>query len=38
MELRYLNSLQEIAGDRTNTIVFPFSMEQVAKVVRGDSA
>ncbi len=35
MELRYLNSLQEIAGDRTNTIVFPFSMEQVAKAVRG---
>ncbi len=37
MELRYLNSLQEIAGDRTNTIVFPFSMEQVAKTVRGES-
>jgi len=27
MELRYLNSLQEIAGDRTNTIVFPFSVQ-----------
>ena len=38
MELRYLNSLQEIAGDRTNTIVFPFSMQQVAKAVRGDSS
>jgi regulator of protease activity HflC (stomatin/prohibitin superfamily) len=36
MELRYLNSLQEIAGDRTNTIVFPFSMEQVAKAIRSD--
>jgi regulator of protease activity HflC (stomatin/prohibitin superfamily) len=36
MELRYLNALQEIAGDRTNTIVFPFSMEQVAKAIRGD--
>ena len=35
MELRYLNALQEIAGDRTNTIVFPFSMEQIAKTVRG---
>ena len=35
MELRYLNSLQEIAGDRSNTIVFPFSMEQVAKAIRG---
>ena len=36
MELRYLNSLQEIAGDRTNTIVFPFSMGDIAKTVRGD--
>jgi regulator of protease activity HflC (stomatin/prohibitin superfamily) len=36
MELRYLNSLQDIAGDRTNTIVFPFSMEQVAKAIRRD--
>ncbi len=37
MELRYLNSLQEIAGDRTNTIVFPFSMNDIAKAVRGDN-
>ncbi len=37
MELRYLNSLQEIAGDRTNTIVFPFSMAAAAKAVRGDN-
>lgn len=29
MELRYLNSLQEIAGDRTNTIVFPFSINDM---------
>lgn len=35
MELRYLNSLQEIAGDRSNTIVFPFSMADIAKAVRG---
>ncbi|MEM9170633.1 MAG: slipin family protein [Pseudomonadota bacterium] len=35
MELRYLNALQEIANDKSNTIVFPFSMEQAAKVVRG---
>ncbi len=33
MELRYLNSLQEIAGDRTNTIVFPFDLKEVAKSV-----
>ena len=37
MELRYLNALQEIAGDRTNTIVFPFSLEQISKAVRKDS-
>ncbi len=35
MELRYLNSLQEIAGDRTNTIVFPFSMADISKAFRG---
>lgn len=34
MQLRYLGALQEIAGDRTNTIVFPFSMENLAKVIR----
>ena len=36
MELRYLSALQEIANDKTNTIVFPFSMEQVAKAIRGE--
>jgi regulator of protease activity HflC (stomatin/prohibitin superfamily) len=35
MELRYLNALQEIASDRTNTIVFPFSLEQMGKTLRG---
>lgn len=34
MELRYLNSLQEIAGDRTNTIVFPFSLTELADQIR----
>ncbi len=29
MQLRYLNSLQEIANDRSNTIVFPFGMDDV---------
>lgn len=29
MELRYLASLQEIANDKTNTIVFPFSMDKI---------
>ena len=31
MELRYLNSLQEIAGDRTNTIVFPMQIADLAR-------
>jgi len=31
MQLRYLSSLQEIANDRSNTIVFPFSLADVAK-------
>lgn len=34
MELRYLSALQEIAGDRTNTIVFPFSMKDAAERFR----
>ena len=35
MELRYLNSLQDIAGDRTNTIVFPFSLADLADRIKG---
>jgi len=35
MELRYLGALQEIASDRSNTIVFPFSLEQIGKALRG---
>jgi hypothetical protein len=31
MELRYLNALQEIASDRSNTIVFPFSLSDFAR-------
>jgi regulator of protease activity HflC (stomatin/prohibitin superfamily) len=34
MEIRYLNSLQEIASDRTNTIVFPFSLTEFASRFR----
>ncbi|MCB2112229.1 MAG: slipin family protein [Parvularculaceae bacterium] len=33
MELRYLGALQEIASDRTNTIVFPFSIADLAKTL-----
>ncbi|MFQ5563427.1 MAG: slipin family protein [Parvularculaceae bacterium] len=36
MELRYLGALQEIAGDRTNTIVFPFSAAELSKRLRGE--
>jgi len=35
IQLRYLSALQEIANDRTNTIVFPFSMGSIADAVRG---
>ena len=35
MELRYLNSLQEIAGDRTNTIVFPFDISKLSQRLGG---
>ena len=34
MELRYLNSLQEIANDRTNTIVFPFNVQDAVDIFR----
>lgn len=33
MQLRYLNTLQEIASDKTNTIVFPFSPEEITKIM-----
>ncbi|NRA29472.1 MAG: slipin family protein [Parvularculaceae bacterium] len=36
MQLRYLNTLQEIANDRSNTIVFPFGQEQMAKLFGGN--
>ncbi len=31
MKLRYLSALQEIANDRTNTIIFPFGAEEMQK-------
>ncbi|MEM6648968.1 MAG: slipin family protein [Pseudomonadota bacterium] len=33
MQLRYLNTLQEIASDRTNTIVFPFGADEITKII-----
>ena len=35
MELRYLGALQEIASDKTNTIVFPFSLADLARTIGG---
>lgn len=35
MQLRYLGSLQEIAGKGTNTIVFPFPVEDVSALLKG---
>jgi len=34
VRLRYLFTLQEIATDRTNTIVFPFSLESMADALK----
>ena len=34
MKLRYLSALQEIASDRTNTIVFPFGAEDMAELMK----
>ena len=33
MQLRYLNTLQEISSDRTNTIVFPFGADEISKLL-----
>ncbi|SDF60649.1 SPFH domain, Band 7 family protein [Limimonas halophila] len=35
MQLRYLSSLQDIAGDKTSTIVFPFPMEFIKGLTSG---
>ena len=36
LQLRYLQTLTEIAGERTNTIVFPLPMDLLAKLVGTD--
>lgn len=36
MQLRYLSALQEIANDRTNTIVFPFSLDDLKRALTKD--
>lgn len=38
IHLRYLTALQEIANDRTNTIIFPFSFENIAKAFKGEGS
>ncbi len=37
IQLRYLSALQDIANDRTNTIVFPFSFEAIAEALKNRS-
>lgn len=37
MQLRYLTTLQTIAGDRSNTIVFPLPLEMMRDLVTGKS-
>ena len=34
MQLRYLQTLTEIASDKSNTIVFPFSMERIGNLFK----
>lgn len=36
IQIRYLQTLSHIASDKTNTIVFPFSMEKVAEMFKKD--
>ena len=33
LQLRYLQTLKEIAGEKTNTIVFPMPIDLVSKVL-----
>jgi len=34
IQLRYLQTLNQIASDKTNTIVFPFSMDKIADLMK----
>ncbi len=36
MQLRYLQTLTQIAGDKSSTIVFPVPMDTLAKLIKGD--
>jgi regulator of protease activity HflC (stomatin/prohibitin superfamily) len=38
MQLRYLTTLNSMAGDKTSTIVFPFPMDLVRAFMRGRDA
>jgi hypothetical protein len=38
LQLRYLQTLGEIAGDRSNTIVFPLPMDLVSKFFDNESS
>jgi hypothetical protein len=34
MQLRYLTALQNVAGDRSSTIVFPIPIDLIEKLTR----
>jgi hypothetical protein len=38
MQLRYFTALNDIAGDRTSTVVFPLPMDLLHGFGRGDKA
>ena len=38
LQLRYLQTLTEIAGEKSSTIVFPFPMESIGNLIRPSSA
>jgi len=35
MQLRYLSALQDIAGDKTSTIVFPVPIDTLKDLIQG---
>lgn len=38
MQLRYLQTMTQVAGDRASTIVFPLPMDLLARVLSKDKA
>ncbi|MGH6640977.1 MAG: slipin family protein, partial [Polaromonas sp.] len=38
MQLRYLQTMTQVAGDRASTIVFPLPMNLLSSLLSGDGA